>query len=132
MLGNAARLAGGDFRRADEIQERGLAVIHVAHHGDDRGTRLLLTGLARHALQFVLDLVLAHDFGRVAHLLSDENGRLRLDRLIDGRHDPQIHEDFDDFGRLDRHLLRKLGNGDRLPDRHFTTHRGCGHLKRCV
>ena len=65
----------------------------------------------------------------MAHLLNNEDGRLRLDRLIDRRHHPEVHQHFDDLGRLDRHLLGKLRDRYRLPDRHLTAHRRRGHLK---
>jgi hypothetical protein len=59
----------------------------MTHDGDDRRARLFVAGLARHALQFMFNLVLQQDFGGVPHLLHDKYGGLRLDRLINGRHD---------------------------------------------
>ena len=38
VLGDAAGLAGGHLRLADVVQQRGLAVVDVAHDRDDRGT----------------------------------------------------------------------------------------------
>ncbi len=39
VLGDAAELALGDLRRADGVEERGLAVVDVAHDGDHRRAR---------------------------------------------------------------------------------------------
>ncbi len=39
VLRDAARLAAGDVRLADGVEERGLAVIDVTHDGDDRSAR---------------------------------------------------------------------------------------------
>ena len=36
VLGDATGLAGGDLGLADRVEQRGLAVVDVAHHGDDR------------------------------------------------------------------------------------------------
>ena len=40
VLGDAARLAGDDVGLADVVEQRGLAVVDVAHDGHDRGARL--------------------------------------------------------------------------------------------
>src|SRR5690606_41957558 len=42
VLGDAARLASGDAGAADVVQQRGLAVVDVAHDGDHRRARDLL------------------------------------------------------------------------------------------
>ena len=49
VLGDAARLARGDAGLADVVQQRGLAVVDVAHDGDDRrtGEQILLGVLRR-------------------------------------------------------------------------------------
>ena len=39
VLRDAARLALGDARRADRVEQRRLAVVDVAHDGDDRRAR---------------------------------------------------------------------------------------------
>ena len=45
MLGDAAGFAAGDVGLADGVQQRGLAVVDVAHDGDDRRTGLEIFGL---------------------------------------------------------------------------------------
>ena len=61
----------------------------------------------RGALQVVLDLVFALQLRRVAHLLDHQHGGLLVQRLIDRRHDADVHQHLDDLGRLDGHLLRQ-------------------------
>ena len=45
VLGDAAGLACGHARRADLVEQRRLAVIDVAHDGDDGRARLVVTFL---------------------------------------------------------------------------------------
>ena len=40
VLGDPAALAGGDLGRPDRVEQAGLAVVDVAHHGHDRRARL--------------------------------------------------------------------------------------------
>ena len=42
VLGDAAGFAGSDLGAADVVQQRGLAVVDVAHDRDHRGARQLL------------------------------------------------------------------------------------------
>ena len=42
VLRDAARLAFGHARRPDRVEQRRLAVVDVAHDGDDRGARDLI------------------------------------------------------------------------------------------
>ena len=67
--------------------------------------------------------------GGVAQLLDHEHRGVLLDRLVDGGHDAHVHQHLDDFGRLDRHLLRQLGHGDGLADRHLALDRRGRHLE---
>ncbi len=130
VLRDSTRLSGGDLRAPDVVEQRGLAVIHMAHHRDDRRTRLaLVLGLFGGALQILLDLVFLQDLGRVTQLLDDEHGGVLVDRLIDRGHDAHVHQNLDDLGRLDGHLLRKLRDGRVLANANFAHHRRSGHLK---
>jgi hypothetical protein len=84
-------------------------------------------GLA--ALQAFLDLILAQQLGGVAEFLDHQHRRIALDRLIDGRHDAEVHQHLDDFGGLHCHLLRQLGHRDGLPERDLALDRRGGHLE---
>ena len=67
--------------------------------------------------------------GGVAHLLDHQHGGVLLDHLIDRRHHAHVHHDLDDFGGLDRHLLRQLAHRHRLADRDFAHHARRRHLE---
>ncbi len=132
VLSDSARFAGRHFRAPDVVEQRGLAVVDMAHDGDHRGTQLadgFLGLLGRRALQVLLDLVFLQDLGGVPHLLDHQHRGVLIDRLVDGRHDAHVHQHLDDLGRLDCHLLRELGNGNRLADAHFTHDRSRRHLE---
>ena len=129
VLRDAAGFARGHLGAADVVEQRGLAVIDVTHDGDDRRTRLQVLGRRLRALQVLLDLVLLEHLRRVAHLLDHEHRGVLIDRLVDGRHDAHVHQDLDDFGRLDRHLLRELRDGDGLADADFAHDRRGRHLE---
>ena len=45
VLGDAAGLARDDVRRADAVEQQRLAVVDVAHHGDDRRACALRVGV---------------------------------------------------------------------------------------
>ena len=86
-LGDAAGLAGGDVGVADRVEQRGLAVVDVTHHGHDRRTRLeqrlvVFLVLTEHGLQLELGLLAGldeQDLG--AELLRDELDHLVGERL---------------------------------------------------
>ena len=67
--------------------------------------------------------------GAVAQLLDHQHRGIALDRLIDGRHDPEVHQHLDDLGGLDRHALGELGHRDGLAERHLALDRRGGHLE---
>ena len=102
-LGDAARLAGGDIGVADLVEDRGLAVVDVAHDDDDRAAGLqvlFLVGLV--VDQLFLDGDDDFLFDLRAHLHCDEGGGVKVDQLVLGGHDPHHHQLLDDFrdGRL--------------------------------
>ena len=109
VLGDPARLAGGDGGRADRVEQRRLAVVDVAHDGDHGRARLEVLRLRLDGLDLD-DLVLERlDRRLVAELARDLDRELRLEALVDGRHDPARDERLHDVARLDvRHLVAQL------------------------
>src|SRR5205823_432697 len=128
VLRDAARLAGCDLGAPDVIEERGLAVVDVAHDGDHRRARRHLR-LGLRALQVLLDLVLLEDLGSVAHLLDYQHRGVLVDRLIDGGHHAHVHQRLDDLVGLDGHLLCQLRHRDRLTDTDLVHQRRGRHLE---
>ena len=92
MLGNATGFALGHARRSDGVEERGLAVIDVAHHGHDRRSR---DGIFRlHFLRFHLEHVLlerAKLYFR-SELTRDHRRRFSIDRAVDRHHEPLVEQ----------------------------------------
>ena len=116
MLGDAAGLALDDVGLADIVQQRGLAVVHVAHDGHDRRTRhevLLLVFVV------VVDRLLnlhRDEFDLVAELLGHDHERFGVETLVDRHHQSQIHAGRDDLSRRDVHHRRQLAHGHEFGD----------------
>ncbi len=80
MLRDAAGLAAGDVGLAQRVEQRGLAVIDMAHDRDDRGARLQHVGLVGLAAQADLDIGLGDAAHAVAELADDQLGGVGVDR----------------------------------------------------
>ena len=80
VLGDAAGLAGDDVGLADGVEQRGLAVVDVAHDGDDRRARHAdRRSRRRLANRPFLDVGFGDAADGVAHLLGDELGGVGVD-----------------------------------------------------
>ena len=121
VLRDAAGFARGDLGAADVVQQRGLAVVDVAHDGHDRRARQLLG--FRHGGRFVQEgfrIVQLGGDGDVAQFLDHDHGRFLVQHLVDGDHLAQLHQVLDDFRGLDGHLVRQVGHADGLGHVDFT------------
>ncbi len=139
VLGDAAVLALGDLGRADVIEQRRLAVIDMAHDGDDGAARDLLP-LALVALHGVLDLHLFLE-GDHARLHAEVGGNLDrqvgIEHLVDGRHRAPLEERLLQILGLDAELLRIVADGHPLGYRDDAVRsalleRQAGHLLRLL
>ena len=122
VLRNAAGFTGRNLGTTNVVEQRGLAVVDVAHDRDDRRTRQ--SGIFD-VLQFTEDgfgIVRLGGDGLVAHFLDDEHRRVLIEHLVDRDHLPHLHEGLDHFGGLDGHLVGKVRNADRLRHLNFTHH----------
>ena len=115
VLGDATGLARGDLGRADAVEQRGLAVVDVAHDRDDRRARdEILVGVVVRRVGVGLfagvdDLDLAVELGR------EDLDRLVGQRLRERRHLAEHHELLDDLRHRDAEVLRDvLDRGARL------------------
>ena len=115
VLGNAASFLIGNTRRANRVEQRGLAVVDVTHDSDHRRTRqqvsfgvvvddrefLFRRNDAHFAPQVIgdkLDKVIAHGLGERECLTQHEQAL-----------DDVVRRDFEQFGELsDRGALRNL------------------------
>ena len=131
MLGDAAALAGGHGRRADRVEQAGLAVVDVAHDGHDRRARLeerrlvlleedFLGGLRRGritVLGFGAALLRLDRLGYlVAQLAGDERSRVAVERLVDVGEDAALDQLADHVRGVDAEQLGQLLDRDRVRD----------------
>ena len=120
MLGDAARLARHDVGVADRVEQRSLAVVDVAHDGDDRRTRHGVADVAGVPVQAFQDVGLGHALDGVAEILGDELGGVGVENVGERHHASLTHEELDDVDGALRHAVRQLLNGDRLGQHDFT------------
>ena len=106
-LGDATGLAGHHVGVADLVEQLRLAVVDVAHHGDDRRKRHggLVVAIeegfdAEHLLELDLLLLAGVDEADVGvDLLGEQLDLLVAQRLGGGDHLAELHEEPDDVGR---------------------------------
>ena len=114
MLGDAAGLSRNHIGLADGIEQRGLAVVDVAHDGDHGGARLEVAGDVGDAHQALLDIGLRDAAHLVAELLGDELRGVGVDDIVDLVHLPLLHQELDDVDGALGHSVGELLDGDRL------------------
>ena len=133
VLGDAAGFARHDVGVADLVEQRGLAVVDVAHDGDDRRARLLallvdVVVVVEHRLELELLLLAGLDQEDV----SAELEREQLHLLVGQRHGRRDHlavlqQEAHDVGRGPVQLRRELlGRDALLDDDRAVGHRGIG------
>ena len=122
VLSDAARFTGDHVGAADRVEQGGLAVVDVAHDGDDRGARLgqrvvFVVVVAEECLQLELGLLAGLDeqhFG--AERLGDELDHLVGERLRAGDHLARVEQQPHEVGGRAVQLGRELLDGDAALD----------------
>ena len=126
VLGDAAGFFLADVGLADGVQQSGLAVVDVTHHGDHRRTTLqiglvaLVLAVAQiEGLQQLAVLVLGgHDLDLVVHLAAEQLQCVVADRLGGRDHFAQVEQRLHQSGRVGVDLLGEVGQrrASRQPD----------------
>jgi hypothetical protein len=116
MLGDAAGLLRDDVGGADGVQQRGLAVIDMAHDGDHGGARLAILGVILRADEALFDVGLGDAPHRVPEFLGDELGGIGVDHIGDLAHFAVLHQILDDVDAPLGHAVGELLNGDDFRD----------------
>ena len=115
VLGDAARLARRHLGAANVVEERGLAVIDVAHDSD-HGWPRFQGHLAQLTLQFehegVLDALALGGNGLMTHLLHQQGGGIRVQGLVDGDRQALLEQFPDDIRHLGGHARGQFADGD--------------------
>ena len=120
MLGNATRFTRSDLSAADVVEERGLAMVNVAHDRNNRRTRTSRILFLRFEFAQICFRIIGLSSNRlVAHFLDDEHRRILIEHLVDRNHLTHRHQRLDDFRSLHGHLVGKIGNGNRFRHLHF-------------
>ena len=109
MLRDSAELLLGDVGVANRVEQRGLAVIDVAHHGDHRRPRDHLAddglfGLALFDRGFDVE---GDVLDAVAELVGDQRRGVDVEHLVERRHHAEVHQLLDDLAGLDAHVARR-------------------------
>ena len=114
MLGDAAGLLGHDIGRADCVEQRGLAVIDVAHDGYNRRARLEVFGVVLFTDEPFLDVGLGHAPDGVSEFLGNQLGGIGVDHIGDLAHLAVAHQELDDVDAALGHAVGELLDGDDL------------------
>ena len=96
VLRDAAGLGGHDAGLADGVEQRRLAVVDVAHDGDDRRARL---EVGRVVLEDEALLLGGDDLNLDAEVLGEDLHRIAAHRLVHRVQVAQQHEALDDLAR---------------------------------
>ena len=109
-LRNAARFTRRDGRGADFVEQRGLTVVDVAHHRDDRrtGDQIPLV-LFRHngILQNFFRRLFRFVFKVDSHIRRQQRRIVVIDGIVDALHDSFLEQPFGNLHRRNSQFFRK-------------------------
>ena len=111
VLGDAAGLAGDDLGFANRVQERGLAVVDVAH---DRHHGRALDQVLLGVLELGLDVDVVggvDDLDLLVELVGEDLDRVIGERLGERRHLPERHQLLDHLGHGHAEVLGDVLDG---------------------
>ena len=117
VLGDAAGFAARDVGVADGVEQRRLAVVDVAHDGDDGRARLQVLTAFLGTDEAFLDVGFGDALRRMAEFLDDQLGAVGVDHIVDLVHRALLHEEADDVDGLLRHAVGEVLDRDDLRDR---------------
>ena len=110
VLRDTAGLTRNHIRITDVVQQRGLTVIDVTHHSDNRWTGypilfvVILLLISLNSLNHVCTDI----FGLETKLISHNIDRFRIQTLIDRNHDTNAHAGTDDLCHRHIHHVRQV------------------------
>ena len=110
VLGDPAGLAGRNLRLADRVEQGRLAVVDVAHHGDDGRPRLEIRLVVLDLGGLDLFLGGGDDLDLSLELLRDRLHRIVGKRLGQGGHLAALHQGLDHLGAADAEGLGDLAH----------------------
>ena len=116
VLGDAAGLTGNHIGVAQRVEQRGLAVVNMAHHRHHGGTRFGVGGIVDGIEQPFLDVGCCHALDGVAHFLGDQLRGVGVDHVGDLVHGALLHQQPDDVDGAFRHAVGEFLDVDGLRD----------------
>ena len=129
MLGNAAGFARNDTGLADCIQQRGLAVVDVAHDRHDRRARRQIFVAVQNLVDDLFDIAVGNADRTVTEFLDHQFGGIGIDGLVHRHHHAHFHKRFDDICGAFRHAVRQFLNHDGLGKLHVAHHLFGAHVQ---
>jgi hypothetical protein len=111
VLGDAARLARDHVGQTDRVEQQGLAVVDVAHDGDDRRARLEGARVLR-GLDPELELLLGEEVHLDTEVGADDLDGVVGQRLLDGGHLAHLEQLLDDRSPGHTELVGELAHRD--------------------
>ena len=115
MLGNTTCLTGNHIGIADIVEQRGLTVVNVTHHGYDWSTWNQVVLIILFLAHGLLNLG-THVFGLETELLSHHVDGFSIQTLVDRYHDTYTHQGRDNLSNADVHHRSQLANGNELSE----------------
>ncbi len=124
VLGDAAVLALGHIGGAQGVQQRGLAVVHMAHDGDHgrAGKHVLVEVLGVEEAFFHVGF--RHAAHGVAEFGGHQLGGVVVDHVVDLQHQALTHQELDHVHPAGGHPLGQLAHGDDVGNDHVAGHAG--------
>ena len=124
VLGDPAALATGDIGRTQGVQQRGLAVVDVAHDRHDRRTREQVIVDILFADEPFLDVGFRNPAHGVAKFGRHQFGGVVVDDVVDLEHHALTHQELDDLNAAGRHPVGQFGHGDDVRNDDFASRTG--------
>ena len=110
MLGDAAGFAGHHIALAHRVQQRGLAMVDMAHDGDHRRTRHHVGVIVLGAGQAFQHVAFGHALDDMAVFGRHQFGGIGVDHVIGRRHHAVLHQHLDNIHGAPRHAVGEIGN----------------------
>ncbi len=129
VLGNATGFTSGHLGATDVVEQRGLTVVNVAHHGNYRRTGVSFAFELQRFGQGLFEGGIADQGNFVAHFFGDQLRGFLVQDLVDGHRGAHLEHELDHLGGLDRHLVGQLGTVMVSPIAHVTDNRSCRALE---
>jgi hypothetical protein len=122
VLGDAAGLAGRDVGFAQGVQQAGLAVVDMAHDGDDRRAGQQVRVGVSGAFEADFHVRVGDAAGAVAEFGDDQFGGVGVDRLGDGGHHAELHQRLHHLIAAGGHAVGEFLDGDGFRQDHLADH----------